>query len=424
MTLSNYKLDSITSHQSLCMLAGQIGSSVLYSLQFWGLLPVYLIFTAPPLGLQLLMYAVALFSFRVFDPIPLARQMTIEQMTAGVIVLDPQGRVININPSATRILPGLNIGNARGQPFSRLFPVYQGAGFADHVHKAIEFGLGEGSKARDYTLTVSPMKDWRGIEVGRLLLLHDVTEPKRTRELHDSIGQVLGYAGMQLKMIHVHLQDGQTVLQNGQGEDVSVEIAQAQQDVTRLNSIVGEAHADLREYILNLRSGPSGTHSFFTSLQRYLDGFRINYDLQTELAIEPGVHEGWFSPDAQMHLFGLFRKRFRIPASMPGRAACGYRFLPMTIWYDYVSRITAAGSIRTRPSAPGTQILVRAILASASCASAPNTWGAASLSGPYTGKAPALSSKCQVRLKGRRSVYACFDRGRPGADCGGVMLPA
>jgi signal transduction histidine kinase len=61
-------------------------------------------------------------------------------------------------------------------------------------------------------LEISPLSDWRGLEVGRLLVLRDVTERRRAqaqileqqralamlhereslaRELHDSIGQVL-----------------------------------------------------------------------------------------------------------------------------------------------------------------------------------------------------------------------------------------
>ena len=60
------------------------------------------------------MYAVALFGFRMFELIPVARWTLIEQMPEGVLVLDPRARVVDVNPSAQRIL-GLPAERARGR---------------------------------------------------------------------------------------------------------------------------------------------------------------------------------------------------------------------------------------------------------------------------------------------------------------------
>jgi len=38
---------------------------------------------------------------------------------------------------------------------------------------------GEWAETRHYLLETSALKDWRGLEIGRLLLLHDVTGQKR-----------------------------------------------------------------------------------------------------------------------------------------------------------------------------------------------------------------------------------------------------
>ena len=77
---------------------------------------------------------------------------------------------------------------------------------------------GCGAEARHYLLEETPLKDRRGFELGRLFLLHDVTEQRRAqarlvereravatlqererlaRELHDGVGQVLGYLSLQ-----------------------------------------------------------------------------------------------------------------------------------------------------------------------------------------------------------------------------------
>ena len=39
-----------------------------------------------PIAFEFLMYAIAMFGFRMFDPIPLARQAVIVQMRDGVLV--------------------------------------------------------------------------------------------------------------------------------------------------------------------------------------------------------------------------------------------------------------------------------------------------------------------------------------------------
>ena len=71
---------------------------------------------------------------------------------------------------------------------------------------------------RCYRVSGSLLTDRRGAQLGRVIVLHDITEVKRTqerfleqqralatlqerervaRELHDSLGQVLGYVKMQ-----------------------------------------------------------------------------------------------------------------------------------------------------------------------------------------------------------------------------------
>ena len=46
----------------------------------------------------------AVFRFRLLDIVPIARDAVIENMSDGVIVLDTQGRVVDLNPIAQQIL--------------------------------------------------------------------------------------------------------------------------------------------------------------------------------------------------------------------------------------------------------------------------------------------------------------------------------
>ena len=59
-------------------------------------------------------YAVALFGFRIFDPMPAARQAVFQQLPAGGVVFDARGRVLSLNPAAQTIL-GIAESGARGK---------------------------------------------------------------------------------------------------------------------------------------------------------------------------------------------------------------------------------------------------------------------------------------------------------------------
>jgi signal transduction histidine kinase len=88
---------------------------------------------------------------------------------------------------------------------------------------------------------------------------------------------------------------------DGRGTDAAVQL-------DRLGHVVREAHADLREHILNLRSAPSLEKPFFTVVEQYLDGFTHCYDIHTQLTIEPGLGEQPFSPDAQLQVFRILQE--------------------------------------------------------------------------------------------------------------------
>jgi GH24 family phage-related lysozyme (muramidase) len=186
-------------------------------------------FYLPEKAIPVVACAIALFGFRIFDPIPLARQTVIDQLQAGMLVLDLDGHVINMNPATERIL------NA---------PAKQVKGKL--VKEVLD--IGEGKSLRYYMISNSLLSDFRGLEVGRLLLLRDVTEQKRAqaqileqnkvqaameeraglaRELHDNIGQALA-------VIQVQAETAIELIDRG-------EIAAAQDTLSRLVEVTQSA---------------------------------------------------------------------------------------------------------------------------------------------------------------------------------------
>jgi PAS domain S-box-containing protein len=275
-------------------------------------------------------YAIALFGFHIFDPVPAARIAALEQMRDGMVVFDPEWRVAALNRAAGCIL-GVSAGAVRGKRPAEILPAFGdlSAHQAAAPGERFEIGMGTGAGARSYEIDVSPFHDFRGLLMGYLLMLRDVSERKRAeaqileqqrslailgereqlaRELHDGIGQVMAYAGLQLEVVHDGIQGGRTALSAGQVADADAHLVEAGSHVTRLRSIVEEAHADVREYILNLRLAPSGQRPFFAALRHYLDGFSQNYGIRTELAVGTGVDAGKLNPRAQMQLFRIIQE--------------------------------------------------------------------------------------------------------------------
>jgi PAS domain S-box-containing protein len=294
------------------MLVGQFGGRLFYLAERINLLHSILPIDLIGVAFEFLMYAIALFGFQILDPIPLARRIVIAQMREGMLVLDPQDRVVSLNPAAVAIL-GSPAKLLLGRPIRDLLatlpdlsePLASAAASAD----PIEMSLGAGAEARGYELDLSPLRDWRGLLVGRLLLLRDVTEQKRAqaqlleqqrslatlrertrlaRELHDSLGQTLAAAHLQASSARLLLARG--------------EIAQTDECLASLADMTIDAEADVREYLLGLKNFVSTGLPFFPALRQYLAQFSQKYDLPVELCAPAQLEAEHLPPAVELQL--------------------------------------------------------------------------------------------------------------------------
>ncbi len=257
------------------MLTGQVAGRVLYALQAASVAqsPVRLDLVA--LAVPSMTYAVAMFGLHIFDPVPLARRAVIAQMGDGVLVLDDHGRVATLNPAAERIV-GAPAKSAIGRRVDDVLPadpeVY-GPLDSSGADEA-EITLGTGSETRHYSLVTSSLKNRRGLAVGRLLLLRDVTERRRAQEqalqqqwaeatleerkllaqeLHDGLAQSLGFLNLQAQAAKIHLQRG--------------EANAAHESLNRLAEVALEVQGDARELIGNLLTVSLPSEGFCSTLR-------------------------------------------------------------------------------------------------------------------------------------------------------------
>lgn len=260
------------------------------------------------------MYAVALFGFRMFDVIPVARRTVIEQMGEGMLVLDAKRRIVDLNREAESIF---------GVPASQLW-----LRDADELFRRMSVERPEASGGRSETDGIrisvgaadrvfarheSALADRYGRSLGFLVLLHDVTaqrdaqlrlvEQQRAlatlqerdrvaRELHDSIGQVMGYVKMQVQTARLLLADRP---------------AEADSHLAQAAAVAQEAHADIREYIIGARTGLSRA-GLVTALEEYLRALDERHDVETTLTVGPELASSTLDPSVEVQLLRIIQE--------------------------------------------------------------------------------------------------------------------
>lgn len=103
---------------------------------------------------------------------PIARDTIVEGMSEAVAVLDTEGRVVDVNPAALRVLQreaDRVIGRSAPDALGRFAPDLQGTAPARRTVVGPE---GE----RSYDCEVNPLRDGKGRHRGWTLFLHDITE--------------------------------------------------------------------------------------------------------------------------------------------------------------------------------------------------------------------------------------------------------
>jgi signal transduction histidine kinase len=291
------------------MVIGQLGFRVTFLLEKTHTLQSTLPLDIFGMVFAYLMYTYALFRFHVLDPVHLAHQAVLTQMREGMLVLDALRRVARLNPAAVSIL-GLSDKQAFGRRIQELIPAYSNPAQCEAAES--EFSLGVGVNTRSYLLTDSPLKDWRGKEAGRLLLLHDMTEQKlaqsqlveqqrslamlserehTARELHDELSQELSFINVQAQTIDDLLASGK--------------VEQASTQLQLLAQIARSAHVDVRGQITKLSFDMVPSEGFVGALQRFLVEFERMYGICSEFILTADPLELCLEPTAEVQLLRI-----------------------------------------------------------------------------------------------------------------------
>lgn len=125
----------------------------------------------------------ALFRFHLFDILPIARDLLVERMHEGVVVLDSRKRIVDFNPAAREILSLSDI-RSLGKYIGRELPVIHQfvTNLIQSPNVRAELSLDVLGMASRYELTVTPIYNALGALNGHLLILRDITEQRHTED--------------------------------------------------------------------------------------------------------------------------------------------------------------------------------------------------------------------------------------------------
>ncbi len=146
------------------------------------------IFTVTALAISL-----SIWGYRLLDIMPIAHNVLIENMNDGVVVLDTQNRIVDMNPAALGIFGGSaskSIGHYAREVFSRweaIQPILE-------EERQTGVGMSVGRKYLD--LQVTPLKNRREQLVGRLMVWRDITALKTAQDELEKLASLDGLTGV------------------------------------------------------------------------------------------------------------------------------------------------------------------------------------------------------------------------------------
>ncbi len=138
----------------------------------------------------------ALFRFRLFDLTPVARASLVENLPDSVIVLDSQCRIVDTNPAAQALFNWDTppIGQSAWQVLDGWIQMPSGCPGEDMLR--LETRRETNGAVLYYDVLISALREKHGQLAGHLLIIHDITDQKRTEEMLRDLSLVDDLTGL------------------------------------------------------------------------------------------------------------------------------------------------------------------------------------------------------------------------------------
>jgi len=279
--------------------------------------------TVPPvqtgllyLGVTMVLYFIALYSYQILQVSPVARDSVIAHMPYSMLVLDAGNRLVDFNPaviSLPHIPARLNLRKPVSQQIPEWWKKLENL-LVDHPTSEDIFFQDEGDE-QIFRVTSVPLKQASGWKMGQAFLLEDVTQVRiaeqlksqsqRTmatlqererlaRELHDELAQELAVINLQAQLATDMLALGK--------------IEQAQNQLEILANQALRAQVDVREEISKLLHRFAEGENIISNIKELVHNFQKKNDIKVLFTFPEGMKDGVFEPATEVQLLRIIQE--------------------------------------------------------------------------------------------------------------------
>jgi PAS domain S-box-containing protein len=127
-----------------------------------------------------ILWSWAIFGYRLIDIMPIARDTVVEHMQDGMLVVDNENRIIDVNSTAARII-GRPVEDMVGLAAEAVISSWKDiANQAQHD----ELVITQEDQTSYFDIQVTTLFDKKGQQTGQLILFRDITERKHTEDAY------------------------------------------------------------------------------------------------------------------------------------------------------------------------------------------------------------------------------------------------
>jgi PAS domain S-box-containing protein len=129
-------------------------------------------------------FTLGIFGFQLVDLSPIARTTVVDEMEAGMIVLDLSNRIVDINPSALKTI-GVTGSEVLGRNAGEVLAAWPEltSKYSRVMEATDEITIGTGAEQRWFELQLTPLHDHRQGVVGRVITVTNITARKQAENL-------------------------------------------------------------------------------------------------------------------------------------------------------------------------------------------------------------------------------------------------
>jgi len=289
------KRDSIYRKQAAALLTGVSITAISNLAYILGLSPVNRFEITPALfWFSALIISWGIFGHKLLNVMPIARDMLLERIRSGIIVVDSNNVLADINGAALQMFE-LQKSEVVGHKVSDIPTLAQNLPTGESG-KPIPITYSSAGEECFYEIKRHPLEDNKSRKAGTLWVIEDITDRQRNlemivrqektlsvmrererlgRTLHDGLGQVFGYFNTQGQAVREYMIQGKN--------------DKALQHLSDLIAVSREHHHNVREHISDIRGVSVENKSFSAALKQYAAGFVEKYSIPVEISFDEQI---------------------------------------------------------------------------------------------------------------------------------------